>query len=113
MLKGYLKRKEGLSNASECSFQQEEAYFSEAALFVEIAEDGDIVSTRPRSVSLSVWEDLEEPKIKPDEFASTSYRAPRRPKQQKSNENKRSHQEEDLCEMIQLTDAQMAIVMTV
>lgn len=89
-------------------FQQEEEHFSEAAYFVKLAEDGDIVSTRPRSVSLSAWEDLEEPKSKPDKFSSTSNRPPRPPKQQKSDENKRSRQEEDLCEKIQLADAQMA-----
>lgn len=43
---------------------KDEAHFSEAALFEELAEDVEVVLTPPRGVPLQIWENLEEQKIK-------------------------------------------------
>lgn len=43
-------------DAYDCPFQINEAYFSDAALFDELAEDGEIASAQPRSMPPLDWD---------------------------------------------------------
>lgn len=43
----------------EFSFQRDEAHFFEAAYLDELAEDGEVIASKPRGVSLPIWEELE------------------------------------------------------
>lgn len=62
---------------SKSPFHKDEAYFSEAAFFNELAKDGDNTPARVRGVPLPAWEALEEQKQKSDEKAFTSTDPPR------------------------------------
>lgn len=46
-------------NMIEFSFQRDEAHFFEAAYLDELAEDGEVIASKPRGVSLPIWEELE------------------------------------------------------
>lgn len=53
------KEKQIHVNATESSFQRDEAHFWEPAYFDELAEDSEVIFARPRSVPFPTWEDLE------------------------------------------------------
>lgn len=68
MPEGHLDGPEGYISASNCPFQQDNAYSSDAAFFNELAEDGEIVPARPEGVPLSKWRTLRNKNQKPKEL---------------------------------------------
>lgn len=61
-LKAIWKGKKVHINATGIPFQRDEAHFSEARYFDELAEDGEVIIAQPRGVQLPAWEDLEDNK---------------------------------------------------
>lgn len=71
-LKAIWKRKKVHINATGVPFQRDEAHFSEAHYFDELAEEGEVTITHPRGVQLLAWEDLKDKKTKTNSSAQTS-----------------------------------------
>lgn len=58
-LKTIWKGKRVHVNVKESLFQRDDAHFSEAAYFDELAKDGEATLARPRGFPLPIWEDLD------------------------------------------------------
>lgn len=91
-LKAVWKGKKVLINATNIPFTRDEAQFSEAQYFDELAEDGEAIIVRPRGVQLSAWEDLEgnEPKYNSSARRLHNNFVPPRSKRKAEHPNRRT-----------------------
>lgn len=78
-------------------------YNGRAAYFDELAEDDEIVPTKPPGTSLPKWEDLEEGEPRVDIAAFTLTGGPRKGRQNKQG-NKWTRRESDRPGKVQLVD---------
>lgn len=96
-------------NAIGVPFQRDDAHFSEAQYFDELAEEGEVIIAQPRRVLLPAWEDLEDNRIKTNPSSQTSRQHPRLLKKQKKG--KTARQEDDTLEKVRLADGRTAYVL--
>lgn len=103
MPQGCFEGKMGPHKCNAIAFQKDEAHFLEAAYFDELAEDGEIVTSKPRGIPLPEWKDLEEgePRVDNSVFASTG--RSRKEKQNKQG-NKRPCRESNCPGKVQVAD---------
>lgn len=90
-------------------FQRDEAHFSEAQYFDELAEEGEVTIAQLRGVVLPAWEDLEGNRTKTNPSVQTSGQHPRPSKKQKNS--KAAQQEDGILEKVRLADGRIAYVL--
>lgn len=95
---------------TESPLQKNEAHFSEAAYFDELADEGEVAAPRPRGVQPLMWEDLEGQERRFHNSAHTSMGRPG-PSKQNKNSNKRARCGDDLCGKVRVADGRTAYLL--
>lgn len=95
-------------NATGVPFQRDEAHFSEAQYFDELA-DGEVTIAQPRGVQLPAWEDLEGNKAETNSSVQMLRQHSHPSKKQKKG--KASEQEDEELEKVRLADGRTAYVL--